>query len=216
MKNRLFWVSIYKGYALKWGVKPDHILEQYASLVPKGHVLDVGAGEGRNAIFFAKKGYPVEAVDISTKALGICRKLAKKMKLKIKTEVVDLKKIEIVPEKYSLIICAWVLNFFKKKEIAELIRKMKKGVKKNGILYIVVFSTEDPSFAKHRKKLKMVEKNTFYSRRRKSYIHYFTRKKLISFFKDFTTIYCIEGMELDIGHGAPHHHSIVQYVGQKQ
>lgn len=216
MKNGLFWDSIYKGYALKWGHKPDHILEQYADLVPKGYVLDVGAGEGRNAIFFAKKGYKVEAVDISAKALEKCRKLAKRMKLTIKTKVVDLKKIEITPEKYSLVICAWVLNFFKKKEIVELIEKMKKGVKINGILYIVVFSTEDPSFAEQRKKLKMAEKNTFYSCRKKSYMHYFTRKELSSSFRDFATIYCIEGMELDIGHGEPHYHGIVEYVGQKQ
>ena len=114
-----------------WGLKPDHILAQYADVVPKGNVLDLGAGEGRNALFFAKKGHVVESVDISKKALEKCIKWAKKTNLRIKTKVCDLTKIKIDKGKYSLIICAWVLNFFKKRDIETIIRKMKKGINLN-------------------------------------------------------------------------------------
>ena len=39
-------------------------------------VLDAGCGNGRNAIYFAKKGCEVQAVDFSESALGLVRKRA--------------------------------------------------------------------------------------------------------------------------------------------
>jgi len=209
------WEKIYEGQKLFWGFKPDHILAEYAELVPKGRVLDLGAGEGRNALFFAKKGHVVEGVDISKKALEKCIKWAKKANLKIKTKVCDLTKMKIDTGKYSIIICAWVLNFFKKKDIENIIRKMKKGIKKNGFVYISVFSLIDPSYKRSKKKYCKIAKNTFYNQEKEYYMHYFTKKELLSFFKNFTPIYCVEGTELDITHSKPHYHGLIIYMGKK-
>jgi len=210
------WDKVYGNKKPYWGTKPDHILEKYADLVPKGPVLDLGAGEGRNALFFARKGYQVEAVDISYKALEKCRKWAKQLKLTVKTEAHDLVTYDIIPGKYTLIICAWVLNFFKKGAADEIIKQVKRGLKQGGFAYIVVFSTSEPHFKERKQELEMVEKNTFYLRRIRSYVHYFTRSEVLSYFRDYKTIYCVEGIELDTSHAQPHHHGIVEYVGQKQ
>lgn len=48
------WEEAYKSVESLWGLKPDHTLVEYGSLIPKGKVLDLGIDEGRNALYFAK------------------------------------------------------------------------------------------------------------------------------------------------------------------
>jgi SAM-dependent methyltransferase len=54
-------------------------------------VLDLGAGHGRDSIFFASNGIDVEALDYSTIALEILDKIAKEKRLPIKTQFCDVK-----------------------------------------------------------------------------------------------------------------------------
>ncbi|WP_083465630.1 hypothetical protein [Thalassobacillus sp. C254] len=49
------------------GNKPNNHISYYASLVSKeAKVLDLGMGEGRNALYFASKGFNTVGVDIIT------------------------------------------------------------------------------------------------------------------------------------------------------
>lgn len=208
------WEEAYKSVELLWGLEPDHTLRKYASLVPNGNVLDLGVGEGRNALSFAKMGYEVEGVDISQTAVERCVERAKKANLKVKAEVRDLKEIDIPQGKYSLIIAAWVLNFFKKTEAEEIIQRIRNGLKKDGFVYIGVLSINDPGYERAKKSLEVVEENTFFSPKRSSFIHYFTKEEVLSLFASFKVIHYAEGIELDLGHGDPHYHGFIVYMGR--
>ena len=51
-----------------WGVKPSEMCFEAMKLIPPTkavRVLDVGCGEGKDAVFFAKNGYKVSAFDIT-------------------------------------------------------------------------------------------------------------------------------------------------------
>ncbi|MCL0049098.1 class I SAM-dependent methyltransferase [Dehalococcoidia bacterium] len=201
------WEEAYRSVKSLWELEPDHALREYATLVPDGTVLDLGVGDGRNALFFAKMGYEVEGVDISQTAIELCVERAKKANLKVKAEVRDLKEVDIPQGKYSLIIAAWVLNFFKKTEAEEIIKRIRNGLKKDGFVYIGVFSINDPSYERATKSLEVVEECTFFS-------HYFTKEEVLSLFAGLKVIYCAEGMELNLGHGDPHYHGFIEYMGQ--
>ncbi len=197
-----------------WGEKPDRVLVDYAELVPKGKVLDLGIGEGRNAFFFARLGYEVAGFDSSKTAIKRCLQRAKEAGLEIQAEVKDLRGLNIPDRAYPLIIAAWVLNFFQEEEAKEIIQMMKDGLKKGGLLYLGVFSPQDPGYERSMKRLKAVSENTFYSSRRDQYIHFFTKDEIQSLFPDFKIISFTQGMELDLTHGESHYHGFIVYLGQ--
>ncbi len=209
------WEEAYRSVESLWGLKPDRTLMEYAKIVPEGVVLDLGIGEGRNALFFAKMGYEVEGVDISQTAIEKCLQRAETQNLKVKAEIKDLKEMGIAQGKYSLIIAAWVLNFLRKAEADKIADKIKNGLKKDGLVYVGIFSPSDPGYQRAKETLKEVEENTFYSEKRKSFIHYFTRDEIVSLFNGFKIIYFVEGTGLDIEHGEPHYHGLIEYMGQK-
>lgn len=60
-------------------------------IVPKsGRVLDVAGGAGRNAIWFAQRGFDVTLVDISPVGIALAEERAKAAGVTITTQVLDL------------------------------------------------------------------------------------------------------------------------------
>ena len=107
------------------------------------------------------------------------------------------------------------IDFFKKHEAEEIVRKIKEGLKRGGLVYIAIFSLNDPGYEKAKNKLELVEENTFYSSRREYFIHYFKEDEFLSLFSDFKTVYHAKGTGLDLEHGEPHYHGFIEYMGQK-
>lgn len=116
--------------------------------------------------FFAKMGYEVEGIDISETAIKRCIKRAKDANLKVRAWIEDLRRLDIPQEKYSLIIAAWLLNFFKKVEAEEIIFRIKKGLKKEGLIYLGVFSLDDPGYKKAKQNLKPIEESTIFPKKK--------------------------------------------------
>ena len=70
------WDERYRAEEYAYGKNPNEFLEANVSSIPKGKVLSLAEGEGRNAVFLAKLGYLVTAVDASLIGLSKARKLA--------------------------------------------------------------------------------------------------------------------------------------------
>ena len=70
------WDERYAGTDLVWSAEPNRfVAEEVADLEP-GRAVDLGAGEGRNAIHLARLGWQVTAVDFSQVALDKGRAVA--------------------------------------------------------------------------------------------------------------------------------------------
>lgn len=186
----------YKKKKFYWSLKPDESLKRIIKYAKKGVALDIGAGNGRNSVFLAKKGFKVEAIDNKREWLKICAQYAKKHNLPIKTKIVDIKKFKFPTEKYSLIIGITSLDFLKISEIKKLLAKIKKSLKNDGIFYMIVFSVKDQTFKNIKNSgIKMIEKNTFYFPDMKIVRHYFEKKELINLLKDFKILKIKEDKE---------------------
>jgi SAM-dependent methyltransferase len=70
------WDERYATAELVWSVTPNQFVAAELADLPPGRALDLAAGEGRNAIWLARRGWKVTAVDFSRVALAKGRELA--------------------------------------------------------------------------------------------------------------------------------------------
>jgi tellurite methyltransferase len=89
--------------------------------------LDIAMGEGRNAVYLAKKGFIVDGVDISEVGLKKARLLARNNHVMINTIDADLNTYTIKPEAYDVILN---IDYLQK----SLIPEIKKGLKHGGVV----------------------------------------------------------------------------------
>lgn len=59
------WDERYRDSELVWSAGPNQFVEAELGDLPPGRALDLAAGEGRNAIWLAQKGWQVTAVDFA-------------------------------------------------------------------------------------------------------------------------------------------------------
>lgn len=87
-----FWNDRFSQDAYVYGVAPNAFVASVEAEVipPESEVLDLGAGEGRNAVFLARRGHRVTAVDASTEGLRKTRALAAEHDVSLDTRVVDV------------------------------------------------------------------------------------------------------------------------------
>lgn len=70
------WDERYAAADLVWSAGPNQSVEHELAGLPPGRALDLGAGEGRNAIWLARQGWEVTATDFSQVALDKGRTVA--------------------------------------------------------------------------------------------------------------------------------------------
>jgi SAM-dependent methyltransferase len=64
-----FWDERYASSERVWSGRPNRRLVEQVADLPPGRALEVGCGEGADAIWLAEQGWRVEAVDVSRVAL---------------------------------------------------------------------------------------------------------------------------------------------------
>lgn len=114
---------------------PSWLLQELILTLPVGRALDVAAGSGRNAIFLARHGFDVDAIDSSPVAVEKGRKMADKAGANLNFINADLSAYTIAEESYDLIIN---FNFLER----SLIPSMKKGLKKDGAILFETFTVD--------------------------------------------------------------------------
>lgn len=88
-----------EGYA--YGTQANDFLKEVAHHIPKGRVLCIAEGEGRNAVYLAQMGYAVTAVDLSAVGLHKAQALAKANGVSIETVQADLSTYDFGVEQWA-------------------------------------------------------------------------------------------------------------------
>ena len=91
------WDERYSSAGYAYGTEPNEFLVATASRLPAGRILCLGEGEGRNAVWLARQGYEVTAVDASRVGLQKAQRLAASHQVTITTVHADLAEYEIAP-----------------------------------------------------------------------------------------------------------------------
>jgi len=122
--------------------QPAQFLVDNVELLPKGRVLDVAMGAGRNAIYLARMGFEVEGIDISAEAVNNALESARKVGVAIRARIADLEKsYHIEKGAYDVIIC---FNYLQR----SLIPQIKDGLRKGGMVVYETFIVDQAQFGK--------------------------------------------------------------------
>src|SRR4051794_16514455 len=86
-----FWEERYAGAGRVWSGKPNAVLSDVAGFLRPGSALDLGCGEGADAIWLGEQGWEVLGVDISPTAVARGREEAARRGLvRVRFEAHDL------------------------------------------------------------------------------------------------------------------------------
>ena len=98
------WDVRYNDPEYVYGTEPNDFLVSVVDQIPKGRVLSLAEGEGRNAVYLAGLGYEVLGVDASQVGLAKAQQLAQQRGVTIDTQVVDLADFQIKPESWDAVV----------------------------------------------------------------------------------------------------------------
>lgn len=92
MGNSAWWNERFKSRTLNIMEHDRRLEEDIVLFQSKRTILDIASGDGRNAVYLAKSGFEVHAVDFSIEAINRLNYFADKERLSIQTDLVDLSK----------------------------------------------------------------------------------------------------------------------------
>ncbi|SCF27718.1 Methyltransferase domain-containing protein [Micromonospora purpureochromogenes] len=93
---------------LVWTAEPNRFVVEAAADLPPGDALDLAAGEGRNAVWLAGRGWRVTAVDFSPVAVARGRELAARRGVPVDWRVADVTADAPEPGRYDLVLVAYL------------------------------------------------------------------------------------------------------------
>jgi SAM-dependent methyltransferase len=100
----MMWDERYSEPGYVYGTEPNGFLASVTDRVPRGRVLSLGEGEGRNAVHLALGGRDVVAVDASQVGLEKAERLASERGTAITTVRADLRDYPIEPGGWDAVV----------------------------------------------------------------------------------------------------------------
>jgi SAM-dependent methyltransferase len=125
------WDQIYAGRDAKVPVNPSALVLETLANAPAGAALDIGMGNGRNAIYLARKGWKVTGIDISSEAVKLAQAEAKKLKVPIEASVGRFEDLPAYLNRYDAILCMYVEELTTKNA-----KKIMDMLKPGGLLVV--------------------------------------------------------------------------------
>ncbi|WP_311079278.1 methyltransferase domain-containing protein [Paenibacillus polymyxa] len=131
----------YKTQEYYWGTEPNKVCYQVLQFMPPNkHIklLDIGCGEGKDAVFFARNGYDVTAFDVSDAGIEKTKKLAEKIGVHVnvfKADILDYR----LDTHFDVIFSSGVLHYIKPEFRKEIFQNYKQYTNPNGLHIFNVF-----------------------------------------------------------------------------
>ena len=135
-----FWEAGYQDQdAETFGSPSEELVVLADTLAPDTVVLDVGCGDGRNAIHFASRGFRVRAFDISATGVRKLKARAGSRDLEIDAWVQDIREFKF-DRSYGLILCHGVLHFLEPRFCNQFLEVMRRHTAQCGLNVHTVFT----------------------------------------------------------------------------
>ncbi len=200
-----FWDERYKRQEYVYGKEPNRFLKQKLDFIEPGKILFPAEGEGRNAVYAAKKGWKVSAFDISTVGKQKAERLATEEGVTIDYRTASLNKLGYKKEEFDAI--ALIYAHFTPVERKDLFKFFTYILKKKGIIIFEGFGSKHPEYQKRNPAVGGPKEKEML----------FSEKEIQAAFPDFEFLEYYEG-EVDLNVGEFHKGKgwVIRFLGQKK
>ena len=141
MSIRTNYEKCYEGDDYYWGLEPGDFLEELIRLCPPASdkkVLDIGCGEGKDAVYMAQKGYLVTAFDLTDNGIKKTKALAKERNVDINAYVDDINTFEL-KEKFDIVYSTGTVQYLFDQNKKAFFEKIDQITNDDAVVYINVF-----------------------------------------------------------------------------
>lgn len=139
------WNERYQNNEYVYGENPNDFLAKHAEVLShSSHVLSLGEGEGRNAVFLAGLGHSVVGIDLSDVGLKKAQQLASDKAVIIETQQADITQYDLGQGKWDAIISIF---FHLPSELrADVHKRMQASLKPGGIIILEAYRPEQLNY----------------------------------------------------------------------
>ena len=141
MSIRTNYEKWYEGDGYYWGLEPGKFLEELIRLCPPSSgktVLDIGCGEGKDAVYMAEKGYDVTAFDLTQSGIQKALRLAEKRNVTIDAYVDDINTFQ-TEKQFDMVYSTGTVQYLFEENKKAFFEKISQITKPDGIVFINVF-----------------------------------------------------------------------------
>lgn len=169
-----------------FGSQPEPLLVTHTSRISADFpILDIGAGQGRHALFLAGHGHRVIAMDPSETALRTIQMKAAEQQVSVQTIRADVQTFE-TNQKFSAILLFGLIQILNRSDIERLIEKTRQWTVPGSHVFVTAFSTDEPALSDIRMTWREIGKNSF---EQKGEIRtYLEPGEILDFFKGFDVV----------------------------
>lgn len=139
------WDERYKVDEHVYGTAPNEFLASHAHVIPRGRVLCLAEGEGRNAVFLAQQGYTVTAVDSSSVGLEKARRLSAAQGVELEFIHADLAEFDLGRDNWDGIIS--IFCHLPPELRRRVHREVPLALKFNGVFLLEAYTPRQSTFA---------------------------------------------------------------------
>ncbi|AZK48252.1 methyltransferase domain-containing protein [Paenibacillus lentus] len=124
-----------------WGTEPNKECYQVLQRMPPTKpvkLLDIGCGEGKDAVFFARNGYEVTAFDVSDAGIEKTKRLADQCGVEVnvfKADILDYR----LDRHFDVVFASGVFHYIKPEFRQEIFENYKQFTNQNGMHFLNVF-----------------------------------------------------------------------------
>ena len=194
--------EMYKGESYYWTVRPSAMCFEVLKCMPPDRplkLLDIGCGEGRNAVFFARNGYEVHAFDISEKGLEKTERLAEQAGISIHTFQADLNQFRL-NEEFDILFSTGTLHCCNPSLRTAIFENFKEYTSEGGLNVFSVF-VEKPFIPE----APDADANS----------HPWKSGELFTLYHDWKIELCTEEIFDCMSSGVPHQHAVNRVIARK-
>jgi len=185
-----------------WGKLPSQICYRVLQLLPPDRplrLLDIGCGEGRNAVLFARNGYHVSAFDTSPQGVEKTKQLAAEAGVPIQAFVTDINEFRLT-EPFDILFSTGVLQYVPPERREAVSSNHREFTGPGGLNVFSVF-VRKPFIAP--------------APDGEATAHRWISGELLTYYREWRIEFCTEEIFDCMSSGVPHQHAVNRIIARR-